>query len=304
MTATDDLTSSSLTAVEPGQAPSRRTSYPSFEVTTLTPHLGAEVDGLDLSQPLDEQELRDLHAAFADWSVLVFRDQHLDREAHKAFGRYFGELHTHPLHHNRKGDPEILVVKTTKDSPYTAGDAWHTDVTCDPIPPLASALYVTETPSVGGGDTLYADMYLAHELLSPPMQRFLEGLTAVHDGGIPYVGSYNTVPPEGGYPRSRHPVIAVHPVTGRKILYVNSGFTSHIEGLRRWESRALLDTLFRLIADTPRLIARVRWEPNTLTLWDNRCTQHHAVWDYHPHSRYGERVSVVGTEPPVGVDVR
>ncbi len=280
----------------------RATHYDSFRVTSLTPHLGAEVDDLDLSQPLDDKQLADVHRAFADWSVLVFRDQHLDREAHKAFGRYFGELHVHPLNHSRSGDPEILVVKTTKNSPYTAGDAWHTDVTCDAIPPMASALYITETPAVGGGDTLYADMYLAYELLSPAMQTFLEGLTAVHDGGIPYVGSYGTTPPDGGYPRSEHPVVAVHPVTGKKVLYVNSGFTSHIKGLKRWESKALLDALYAHIATTPRLHARVQWQPNTLTLWDNRCTQHHAVWDYQPHSRYGERVSVIGDAAPVGVN--
>ncbi len=279
-------------------------NYESFEVRPLTPHLGAEIEGLDLAAPLDERQLFELQGAFAEWSVLVFRDQHLDREAHKTFGRYFGELHVHPMNHLRETDPELLIVKTTKDSPYTAGDAWHTDVTCDAIPPLASALYITETPEVGGGDTLFADMYLAYELLSPPMQAFLEGLTAVHDGGLPYVGSYGSTPPEGGYPRNGHPVVTVHPVTGRKVLYVNSGFTSHIEGLRRWESRALLDMLFAHIATTPRLHCAVKWEPNTLTLWDNRCTQHHAVWDYHPYSRYGERVSVIGDERPAGVPAR
>ncbi len=279
---------------------SRTERYDSFVVSTLTPHLGAQVEGLDLSQPLDAPQLHDLHQAFADWGVLVFRNQHLDREARKAFGRYFGDLHVHPMNYSRKSDPEILIVKTTKDSPYTAGDAWHTDVTCDAIPPLAPALYITETPEVGGGDTLFADMYLAYDLLSPTMQQFLEGLTAVHDGGVPYVGAYGSTPPEGGYPRSEHPVIAVHPITGKKVLYVNSGFTSHIKGLRRWESKALLDALFAHIAATPRLYCRVQWEPNTLTLWDNRCTQHHAVWDYQPHSRYGERASVLGTEPPAG----
>ena len=280
--------------------PARSTDYGSFEVATLTPHLGAVVEGLDLAQPLDEVQLRDLRSAFADWSVLVFRDQHLDREAHKAFGRYFGDLHVHPMNYARKTDPEILIVRTTKDSAYTAGDGWHADVTCDAIPPLGSALYITQPPEAGGGDTLFADMYLAYELLSPAMQSFLEGLTAVHDGGIPYVGSYGSTPPEGGYPRNEHPVVAVHPITGRKALYVNSGFTSHIKGLRRWESRAVLGALYELIATTPRLHCRVQWEPNTLTLWDNRCTQHHAVWDYHPNSRYGERVSVIGSEPPVG----
>ena len=276
--------------------------YDSFRIRTLTPHLGAEVDGLDLSQPLNDSEIADVRKAWADWGVLVFRNQILDREAHKAFGRYFGELHVHPMNYARNQDPEILIIKTDANSPYTAGDAWHTDVTCDEFPPKASALYITETPEGGGGDTLYADMYLAYEMLSPAMQTFLEGLTAVHDGALPYVGSYKSTPPEGGYPRNEHPVIAVHPVTGRKALYVNSGFTSHIKGLTRRESKAILGALFELIATTPRLLARVEWKPNTLTLWDNRCTQHHAVWDYHPNSRYGERVSVLADKRPAGVN--
>lgn len=287
----------------PGSVVDRRTRYSSFSVAPLTPHLGAEIDDLDLSQPLNEAQLADIRAAFADWSVLVFRDQHLDREAHKRFGRHFGSLHTHPMNYSRAGDPEILVVRTTADSAHTAGDGWHTDVTCDEIPPMASALYIREVPECGGGDTLYADMYLAYEMLSEPMQQMLEGLTAVHDGAIPYVGNYKSTPPDRGYPRNEHPVITVHPVTGRKVLYVNSGFTSHIRGLRPWESRALLDSLYQLIATTPRLHCRVEWQPNTLTLWDNRCTQHHAVWDYHPYTRSGERVSVVGEEAPRGVGV-
>src|SRR5512140_3116636 len=181
----------------------RRTSYATFNVKPISPHIGAELEGLDLSAPLEAQQLEDIRRAWADWMVLVFRDQHLDREAHKAFARHFGRLHVHPMHHGRPDqDPEILVVKTTAKSAYTAGEGWHTDVTCDPIPPLGSMLYITETPECGGGDTLFADMYMAFEMLSPPMQRFLEGLTAVHDGALPYVGSYGTTPPEGGYPRS------------------------------------------------------------------------------------------------------
>ncbi|MEM7091787.1 MAG: TauD/TfdA family dioxygenase [Actinomycetota bacterium] len=285
----------------PGAVEAKPTSYGAFEVSPLTPHLGAEIRGLDLTAPLDDATWHDVRAAFADWSVLVFRDQELDREAHKAFGRRFGSLHSHPMNYARTGDPEILVVKTTADSAYTAGDGWHTDVTCDASPPMASALYITETPECGGGDTLYADMYLAYDLLSPTMQDFLEGLTAVHDGAKPYIGAYKSTPPEGGYPRNEHPVIAVHPDTGRKVLYVNSAFTTRIRGMRAWESDALLDALWNHIATTPQLHCRVEWQPNTLTLWDNRCTQHHAVWDYYPHTRYGERVSVVGDRPPAGV---
>ena len=209
------------------------TQYRTFEVRSLTPHIGAEVRGLDLARPLSNEQAQDVNEAWLDWKVLVFRDQHLDRDQHKAFGRRFGSLHTHPMQHAYGGDPEILTVKTTADSPYTAGDGWHTDVTCDEVPPLGSMLYVTETPASGGGDTHFADMYLAYELLSEPMRGFLDGLTAVHDGAIPYIGSYKSKPPEGGYPRNEHPVVARHPQTGRKVLYVNQGFTSHIVGLSR-----------------------------------------------------------------------
>jgi taurine dioxygenase len=278
----------------------RNTKYESFELSTLTPHIGAEIRGLDLSKPLLEAQEKDLRRASLDWMVLAIRDQQLTREQHKDLGRRFGRLHVHPMHHggHRGADPEILPVKTTAESAYTAGDGWHTDVSCDEIPPMGSMLYVTETPECGGGDTLFADMYLAYELLSEPLKQFLDGLTAVHDGALPYVGGYKTTPPEGGYPRSKHPVVTRHPETGRKVLYVNSGFTSHIVGLSRAESRAILDLLYRHIASTPKLYCRVEWEPNTLTFWDNRCTQHHSVWDYHPHSRYGERVSIVGDQRP------
>lgn len=292
----------------------RELRYSTFQIETLTPHIGAEVRGLDLSRPLLDEQEKELRRAFRDWMVLVFPDQQLTREQHKALARRFGRLHTHPMLRAKsdprsdgsarppsKGsgfDPEILPVKTTANSAYTAGDGWHTDVTCDEIPPLGSMLYIHETPACGGGDTLFADMALAYELLSEPMQRFLEGLTAVHDGSIPYVGSYKSKPPEGGYPHAEHPVVTRHPETGRKVLYVNAGFTSHIVGLSRRESRALLDLLFHHIDSTPRLYCRVQWRPRTLTFWDNRCTQHHAVWDYHPHSRSGERVSILGDERP------
>lgn len=270
-----------------------------LDISTLTPHIGAEIHGVDLSKPLGNDEFSAIYQAWLDWKVLVFREQHLDREQHKAFGRRFGSLHVHPMQHSYGGDPEILAVKTTARSTYTAGDGWHTDVTCDGIPPLGSMLYVTETPEVGGGDTLFADMYLAYELLSDNMKQMLEGLTAVHDGARPYVGSYNVAPPDGDqYPKSEHPVIVTHPETGRKLLYVNSGFTTRIKGLAPWESHMLLNGLTNFISTTPRLTCRVQWQPNTLVFWDNRCTQHHAVWDYYPHSRYGERVSIIGTERP------
>lgn len=273
-------------------------SYETLEVETLTPHIGAKVRGVDLSQPLTNEQARDVHQAWIDWKILVFPNQHLNRDQHKAFARRWGKLHVHPMQPTYGGDEEVLVVKTTRDSAYTSGDGWHTDVTCDPVPPLGSMLYITETPASGGGDTLFADMYLAYQMLSDPMKEFLDPMVAEHDGAGPYVGSYKSTPPEGGYPKSQHPVIVTHPDSGKKLLYVNRGFTSHIVGLGRSESNAVLEMLYRLIDSTPRLYCRVDWEPNSLAFWDNRCTQHHAVWDYWPNSRYGERVSIVGDQPP------
>ena len=273
-----------------------------MQVQSLTPHLGATVQGIDLSEPMSEAAFQALKAVYLDYSVLVFPDQALSQAQHKAFASRFGALHTHPMHaRQQKGDPHILRVATNAQSAYTAGEGWHTDVTCDALPPQCSLLYVTQTPGDGGGDTLFADMYLAFELLSDPMKQFLSGLTAVHDGALPYVGAYKSVPPEGGYPRNEHPVVVQHPETGRAVLYVNSGFTSRIKGLSARESDALLQFLFRHIDSTPKLTARVSWSPNTLVLWDNRCTQHHSVWDYYPNSRYGERVSVIANERPLGV---
>ena len=269
-----------------------------MEISPLTPHIGAEICGVDLSQPMDDATFATLRQAHLDWLVLVFRDQHLSREQHKSFAEKFGRLHCHPMNYRGTDDNAILTVKTTADSAYTAGNGWHTDVTCDEYPTMGSMLYMHETPEGGGGDTLFADMYLAYELLSAPLRDFLSTLSAVHDGALPYVNSYKSVPPDGGYARNEHPVIVTHPETGKKVLFVNAGFTSHIVGLKPQESKMLLRFLFDHVASIPRLTCRVSWQPNTLTFWDNRCTQHHAVWDYYPHSRYGERVSIVAGSKP------
>jgi taurine dioxygenase len=284
-------------------APERDLTYEHFELRTLTPHIGAEVHGLDLTQPLDDAQRKELRRAWLDWMVLVFPDQQLEPAQHKALGQAFGELHVHPqLRGADLEHPEILPVVTNEHSPFTPGDGWHSDVTCDPIPPLGSMLYIRECPAVGGGDTLYADMYMAYELLSDKMKRFLEGLTAIHDGAGPYKEQrelgLGIEDPEGD-PKSEHPVVVRHPETGRKLLYVNSGFTTKIVGLSSAESRAVLDMLFRHVEANPKICCRVHWSPNTLTFWDNRCTQHHAIWDYYPHRRVGGRVSILGTERPV-----
>ncbi|RMS87653.1 Taurine dioxygenase [Pseudomonas savastanoi] len=282
-----------LKAIE-GIAGAPRAPYHSITVNRLTPIIGAEVGGVDLSQPLSAEQLTEIRRAFLENHVLVFRDQHLTVEQHKAFGRLFGPLRALPVESIDGDDPELVVVRANAQSRFAAGELWHTDGTADLEQSMGSMLYVKETPAIGtGGDTLFANMHLAIEMLSPAMQAFLGELTAIHDGEIPWKGYQ----PPANLPKSEHPVVVRHPETGRRSLFVNSGFTSHIVQLSAGESHTLLNMLFDLIAREPSLSCRVRWEPNTLVFWDNRCTQHHAVWDYFPHSRYGERVTILGGRP-------
>jgi taurine dioxygenase len=280
-----------------------------LSIRPLNPVIGAELEGVDLSKPLVDEQFAEVRAALNAHHVLIFRDQTLTREDHKRFGRMFGRLHVHPYHAkkvapehaaNRGGvgdDPEILVVRADQNSKFVAGEGWHTDVTCDAEPPMGSMLYVTETPPNGAGDTCFASTIRAYDALSTTMQGFIEGLTATHDGRKPYSGGYGAPEPPGGWPRSTHPVVIRHPENGKKVLFVNRGFTTKINELDGRESDSMLELLWRHIESRLDFQCRVHWTPNTLVFWDNRCTQHHAVWDYYPHSRYGERVSIVG-EPP------
>ncbi|MFH7340939.1 TauD/TfdA dioxygenase family protein [Streptomyces sp. KHY 26] len=271
--------------------------YETLSVRTITPVLGAEVSGLDLSRELTPQEEKEVKHAFLAHHVLVFRDQDLTPEQHKRFAGLFGELH--PVALPAEGsDPYILEIKATKESRTVAGDGWHADGTADAAPSLGSMLYLTTVPEGGsGGDTLFANMHLAYELLSPALRAFLDGLTALHDGALPWSAAGLTPPAEYDVPRTEHPVVVRHPDTGRRLLFVNAPYTSHITQLSRAESAALLDLLYAHVARTPLLQCRVRWEPRTLVFWDNRCVQHHAVWDYFPHTRHGHRVAIEGTRP-------
>ncbi|MDE2563299.1 MAG: TauD/TfdA family dioxygenase [Sphingomonadales bacterium] len=272
---------------------------PGAELANLNPVIGTEIRGVDLAA-LDARGEDWLRAMLAERQVLVVRDQHLDPEAHKRVARLFGtgELHRHALGAARgMKDPEILEVRTTATSKYTAGDGWHTDVSCDPAPIAASLLYMKEVPEGGGGDTVYASLGECYDCLSEPVKALARSLKAVHDGALPYRAGYGIEPPAGThYNRTVHPVVVRHPVTGRATLWINRGFTTHIEGVSRLESRLLMELFFQHIEDTLKAQCRVRWEPNTLTIWDNVATQHHAVWDYYPNSRYAERVSAIGPE--------
>jgi len=261
----------------------------------LTPKLGCEVTGLDLAK-LSEADVQCIRELFLERMVLVFRDQALTPEEHKAFGRHFGALHSHPSKRllGAGGDPEIFQVQATPESKHANGEAWHNDLSCEAEPPLGSALYMRELPEVGG-DTLFANMYEAYESLSGPIQELLTTLTAFHDGRKDLANYGVTLRPEQDYPQATHPVAPFHPETGRRALFVNSSFTVRIEGLTSRESEAMLEFLYALVPNQPRIHCRVRWAPGTVVFWDNRCLQHHAIWDYFPETRRGDRVTIQGS---------
>ena len=271
-------------------------THAAIQVDKLTPLVGAEIRGVDLSRPLDERTFKEIHAALVDNGVVFFRDQHLTPGQQKDFGRRFGELHVHPAAPALlEGHPEILVIHADEKSRHVAGENWHSDVSCDPEPPMGSVLYMHELPPVGG-DTLFASMYAAYDALSEPMKRFLEPLTAMHEGEHVYRGRYGVDDTGRVFPRAEHPVIRTHPVSGRKALFVNGGFTTRIKPLTRPESDALLHFLFRHV-ETPEFHCRFRWQVNSVAFWDNRCVQHHAMWDYYPQRRHGHRVTIRGDKP-------
>jgi taurine dioxygenase len=270
--------------------------YQTIEVTKLTPQIGAEIGGVDLSRPLGNQQFQEVHDALMENLVVFFRDQHLTHEQHKDFGRKFGNLAIHPASpHSPEGHPEILTIHADEKSKHVAGEEWHSDVSCDDTPPMGSILYLTEIPPVGG-DTLFASMYAAYDGLSPAMQHFLSGLVAIHDGEHVYRGRYNFDDRGKAFPKAEHPIVRTHPVTGRKALFVNRGFTTRIKGLSRLESESLLRMLYRHV-ETPEFHCRFRWQQNSVAFWDNRCVQHHAMWDYFPQRRHGYRVTIEGDRP-------
>lgn len=272
-----------------------------LDVKPVTPLIGAEIFGVDLSKPLSDNELGAVKQALRDHLVIFFRDQDMTPDQQKDFGRQFGDLHLHPARDRNglEGHPEILHINAGPESSRVNGDEWHTDVSCDAEPPMGSILRLIEIPPSGGGDTLFASMYAAHDALSEPMKTLLGGLTAIHDGGPNYIdrakraGLYK---PDKIFPAHEHPVIRTHPETGKKSIYVNKIFTQHIVGLPKDESRAILDFLFQHIAK-PNFQCRFKWEVNSVAFWDNRCALHHAMWDYFPEVRQGYRVTVKGDRP-------
>jgi taurine dioxygenase len=271
--------------------------------------LGADVDGVDLAS-LDDATFAEIERAFADYLVLQFHDQHLTPEQHVALTRRFGPVSRSPYIKHMDEYPDIIAVLKEADEAKisTFGNAWHSDFSFLEEPPMGSLLYAREVPS-HGGDTLFANMYLAYEALSDGMKRMLDPLKAIHTGkpyGVGGVSPDLKVSRSIGIERNRpeadreiaHPVVRVHPVTGRRALFVNSIYTTRFEGMTVEESRPLLRFLFGH-AVQPEFTCRLRWRTHDLGLWDNRCTMHYAVNDYDGQRRLMHRTTVAG-ERPIG----
>jgi taurine dioxygenase len=270
----------------------------SLHVEPIAGALGAIVRGLDIAD-LDDAGFAALHAAWLEHQVLFLRDQGITPEQHKAFGRRFGELQVHPFLHSRGGEghPEIVVLESDEKRPYVAA-GWHSDVTFAERPPLASILRAVEVPGFGG-DTMWSSCTAAYDALSDTMQRLLSDLVAVHDTAKTFSrGAYPSEkhPDAAKMPRAKHPVVRTHPETGRKALFVNPAFTSHIKGMKRNESDALLAFLYEHMV-LPEFTCRFHWEKNSIAIWDNRCTQHRVIADNVTAFRRMERVTVDGDAP-------
>ncbi|KZX58932.1 taurine dioxygenase [Halioglobus sp. HI00S01] len=263
--------------------------------------IGAEICGIDLSVTLNDEDFLRIRKLLNEYQVIFFRDSNISPENMKALALSFGPVQTHPAYETVAGFPEITILESTPDKP-TKIEAWHTDMTYSPTPPMATMLKSVILPPKGG-DTLWSSMTAAYDALSPVMQNFLGGLTAVHDFRF---GFKESLAEPGGperladaiaaHPPVRHPVIRTHPETGNKAIFVNSLFTTHIEGLWPAESDALLAFLFAHVT-TDEFTCRFQWGPDCLAIWDNRCTQHRPINDYFPAHRRMERITIDGDAP-------
>lgn len=273
-------------------------NYTRFVAEPYTPTIGAFIHGLDLSKPLDELVKNELKQALATHEVIFFRDQVLSPTQQVEFTRIFGHVNeVKAFFPQVEGRPEIEIVESTAERPSAANN-WHADITWRENPPVGTSLYAQVIPDTGG-DTIWSSLTAAYDALPAEFKTYLETLTAVHTWEISGWTEYLLNKDASGqqlsvarakYPPVEHPVVRVHPITGKKILYVNSTFTSHIKGLSRTQSDALLSQLFDL-AKVPEYQARLRWQPNTLAVWDNRSTQHYAVGDYFPRHRKLHRIT-------------
>lgn len=277
-------------------------TYSHFEAKRIAGALGAEIAGLDLSRDLDEAVIDEIRRALLDHLVLFFRDQTLTMDQQLAFARRFGPLDTYPMVKGIEGFPELVEVRKEADEKINFGGLWHSDTSYLPEPPRAAILYAKELPPYGG-DTLYANMYMAYDALSDGLKAALDGLFVVNSGAAAG-GAQSRSLRRGEAPKEDdrvareavHPIIRTIPETGRKVLYCNGAHTLRIEGWTEAESAPLLAHLYA-VQQRPEFSCRFRWTPGAVAFWDNRTVQHNAINDYHGFRRIMHRCAIKGPKP-------
>ena len=277
-----------------------------YEINSLTPTIGAEISGIDLSNNLNSQDLDSIYKNLIDHKVIFFRNQNLKPEDHVAFAKSFGDIEPpHPIYPHVENFPEITLLENDPTNPPDT-DEWHTDVTFKTEPPFTSILYSKEIPP-SGGDTLWCSLIAIYEALPENIKIELESKRAIHDMGA-FRNNFSSENNEeyskklnDGFKKfgnAVHRVVKVHPILNKKFLYINPSFTRHIIGMDMTDSNNLLSYLFNFMTK-PQYQVRFKWTPNTLALWDNRCTMHYAIGDYMPHRRVMNRITVLNDKRDV-----
>lgn len=274
-----------------------------MHITPLSPCIGALIEGIDLGEALGEAQQQAITEALLRHRVIFFRDQRLTPLQHRDFAARFGALHIHPIYPRHPEAAEIIVLDT--DLVDLADNAiWHTDVTFSKTPPMGGVLVARLLPPTGG-DTLWASSTAAYQALSPALQAFLAPLTATHDIVQSFPDTRFALSEDGraqleaakrNNPPVVHPVIRTHPVSGQRGLFVQEGFTTHINELSPAESRSVLQFLYQH-STKPEFTVRWRWRVNDVAFWDNRCTMHYAIDDYRPARRVMNRATIIGDVP-------
>jgi taurine dioxygenase len=282
----------------------RANEYERIAVAPIAGALGAEISGVDISRPIDSATFAEIRRAWAEHLVIFFRRQSLNDDALVAFGRHFAPLFRHPNLLTEGPYPDIVRIRRMPGDTQIVGEDWHADTTCMAEPPSGAVLYGVDVPPYGG-DTLFANGYLAYESLSDGMKAMLSRLTAVHSD-ITVAGPQaarnkhrtNKVREDAAWREtvSEHPVVRTHPETGRKTLFVNKSYTQRFSGMTAEESAPLLGFLLQHAA-RPEFTCRFRWETGSVAVWDNRCTLHIAVNDVWKFPRIMHRVQMCGDRP-------